>query len=220
MGFFVWVDFVKHFMINNQIRQYNWSISYSRTIDCNIDKIWNIISMRSNLEAFHPFCKINRVVVWPGKGSVDEIEYLNGLIFKRKFTNWIEKEGYDLNVATYNDLAEKSKVNKELVTYDRANAAATGDKINIILSSLDESELNSLTNEELKRLGGQDLVNRVAKFKQGGGESSADPFGFSTMPLITIEKIANQDRQSLLDSYGQEFVDALVAELTRRDEQK
>jgi hypothetical protein len=40
------------------------------------------------------------------------------------------------------------------------------------------------------------------------------------MPLVTIEKIASQDRQSLLDSYGQEFVDALVAELTRRDEQK
>ena len=98
MGFFVWVDFVKYFMIDNQIRQYNWSILYSRTIDCNIDKIWNIITMRSNLEAFHPFCKINRVVVWPGKGSVDEIEYLNGLIFKRKFTNWIEKEGYDLNI--------------------------------------------------------------------------------------------------------------------------
>ena len=131
-----------------------------------------------------------------------------------------EKEGYDLNVGTFNDLAEKSKVNKELVTYDRANAAATGDKINIILSSLDESELNALTNEELKRLGGQDLVNRFAKFKQGGGESSADRFGFSTMPLVTIEKIASQDRQSLLDSYGQEFVDALVAELTRRDEQK
>ena len=90
--------FCQVFMIFNQIRQYNWSISYSRTIDCNIDKIWNIISMRSNLEAFHPFCKNNRVVVWAGKGSVDEIEYLNGLIFKRKFTNWIEKEGYDLNI--------------------------------------------------------------------------------------------------------------------------
>ncbi len=131
-----------------------------------------------------------------------------------------EKEGYDLNVATYNDLAEKSKVNKNLVTYDRANAAATGDKINIILSSLNESELNSLTNEELKRLGGQDLVNRVAKFKQGESESSADKFGFSTLPQVTIEKIANQDRQSLLNSYGQEFVDALEAELIRRDEQK
>ena len=130
------------------------------------------------------------------------------------------KEGYDLNVATYNDLAEKSKVNKELVTYDRANSAATGDKINIILSGLDESELNSLTNEDLKRLGGQDLVNRVAKFKQGGGESSADRFGFSTTPQILLEKIANQDRQSLLDDYGQEFVDALVEELTRREEQK
>ena len=122
------------------------------------------------------------------------------------------KEGYDLNVATYNDLAEKSKVNKNLVTYDRATSAAAGDKINIILSGLDESELNSLTNEDLKRLGGQDLVNRVAKFKQGGGESSADQFGFSTMPLVTLEKIASQDRQSLLDSYGQEFVDDLVAE--------
>ena len=85
-------------MINNYIKRYNWFISYSRTIDCPIDKIWHIITMRSNLEAFHPFCKSNRVVEWPGKSSIDEIEYLNVLILKRNFTNWVEKEGYDLNI--------------------------------------------------------------------------------------------------------------------------
>ncbi|RPH04197.1 MAG: hypothetical protein CBC06_007285 [bacterium TMED46] len=54
--------------------------------------------MRSNLEAFHPFCKSNRVIKWPGKGAVDKIEYLNGLTLERNFINWIDKAGYDLYI--------------------------------------------------------------------------------------------------------------------------
>ena len=77
---------------------YNWSIEYSKLIDCDPDKIWEIITMRSNLEIFHPFCKSNRVIEWPGKESVDEIEYLNGLTLRRNFIDWKHKIGYDLYI--------------------------------------------------------------------------------------------------------------------------
>ena len=53
----------------------------------NISKVWDIISTESNLELFHPFCRKNRSINWPGRESVDEIEYLNRLTFIRKFTN-------------------------------------------------------------------------------------------------------------------------------------
>jgi len=83
-------------VINNN--QYNWTIEHSRVINCDIERVWDVISMRSNLEAFHPFCKSNRVIKWPGKGAVDKIEYLNGLTLERNFINWIDKAGYDLYI--------------------------------------------------------------------------------------------------------------------------
>ena len=30
------------------------------------------------LNKFHPFCKKNIAHKWPGNGSIDELEYLNG----------------------------------------------------------------------------------------------------------------------------------------------
>ena len=84
-------------MVSNN-NQYNWKIEHSRVINCDIEKVWEVISMRSNLEAFHPFCKSNRVIEWPGKGAVDEIEYLNGLTLERNFIDWMDKTGYDLYI--------------------------------------------------------------------------------------------------------------------------
>ena len=84
-------------MVSNN-NQYNWKIEHSRVINCDIERVWEVISMRSNLEAFHPFCKSNRVIEWPGKGAVDEIEYLNGLTLERNFIDWMDKTGYDLYI--------------------------------------------------------------------------------------------------------------------------
>ena len=37
----------------------------------------------------------NRIIKWLGVGSHDEIHYLNGWIFERKFCKWYEGIGYD-----------------------------------------------------------------------------------------------------------------------------
>ena len=77
---------------------YKRNISYEGLINCSISKLWNIISMESNLELFHPFCKYNRIIEWSNENSIDEIEYLNGLILRRKFCRWVNNSGYDLYI--------------------------------------------------------------------------------------------------------------------------
>ena len=55
-----------------------------------------------NLEQCHPFCAKKTVQAWPGEESQDEVHYLNGLIFERRFCRWIKGEGYDLNISKRN----------------------------------------------------------------------------------------------------------------------
>jgi len=76
----------------------NWYVTQSSKIDCNVHKLWKIITTKSNLELFHPFCKKNKVIKWTGSDSVDQIEYLNGKIFRRRFCGWINEVGYDLYI--------------------------------------------------------------------------------------------------------------------------
>ena len=83
------------------VNQYSRSIGLKKTINCDYLKLWKIISEKSNLELFHPFCKKNNVIKWSSNDSIDEIEYLNGSVFRRKFYNWIEKEGYDLYIGAH-----------------------------------------------------------------------------------------------------------------------
>ncbi len=54
--------------------------------------------MPGNLEPCHPFCVKNPVEVWPGPDSRDEIFYLSGWVFQRRFFNWIDGVGYDLEI--------------------------------------------------------------------------------------------------------------------------
>jgi hypothetical protein len=46
----------------------------------------------------HPFCAKNPVQQWPGAGSRDEVHYLSGLVFERRFVEWIAGVGYDLEI--------------------------------------------------------------------------------------------------------------------------
>ena len=77
---------------------YNWSVSYNNLIKKDSRKVWKIISTKSNLELFHPFCKKNEVINWEKEKSIDRIEYLNGSIFEREFFSWKEYKGYDLYI--------------------------------------------------------------------------------------------------------------------------
>lgn len=54
--------------------------------------------MPGNLEPCHPFCARNPVSVWPGDRSRDEIHYLSGWVYERRFRRWIEGVGYDLEI--------------------------------------------------------------------------------------------------------------------------
>ena len=83
-------------IIPDHIPKYNQCVKYSAYLDCPFKDTWKIISRKSNLELFHPFCEKNVVKKWPGKGSIDELRYLNGWVFERNFLNWYENEGYDL----------------------------------------------------------------------------------------------------------------------------
>ena len=73
-----------------------WTVSSEKSISCDINALWEVISLPSNLELFHPFCKKNKIISWSKEDSIDQIEYLNGLIFKREFYEWKENKGYKL----------------------------------------------------------------------------------------------------------------------------
>ena len=73
-----------------------WKVYYEEKINSSVDSLWDLISSPSNLEIFHPFCKSNKIVKWPGEHSIDELIYLNGLTFIRKFKSWDKKKGYSL----------------------------------------------------------------------------------------------------------------------------
>ena len=77
---------------------YKWPVAVARPIAAPPDKVWDAISTPGNLELCHPFCAKNPVEVWPGAGSRDEIHYLSGWVFERRFCRWIEGVGYDLEI--------------------------------------------------------------------------------------------------------------------------
>jgi len=78
--------------------KFKWSVAVSYPIAAPTEKVWNVISMPGNLEPCHPFCAKNPVKVWPGDGARDEIHYLSGWIYERRFCRWIDRVGYDLEI--------------------------------------------------------------------------------------------------------------------------
>ena len=72
------------------------SIYVKKKINASKKDIWQLISKPSNLELFHPFCKSNKTIKWPGVGSSDELIYLNNFKLIREFFKWKKNEGYQL----------------------------------------------------------------------------------------------------------------------------
>ena len=68
-------------------------------------KILKEIRRPGNLNDYHPFCKENKAVKWPGKGSIHELEYLNGLKYRRDFIEW-DENGYVLEIGRNNKIAK------------------------------------------------------------------------------------------------------------------
>lgn len=77
---------------NNYVQSVRREIEF----DCKPEKVWSIISKKSNLELFHPFCQKNPAIVWTEDNHEDEIHYIKGFVLKRKFVAWKKNVGYDL----------------------------------------------------------------------------------------------------------------------------
>jgi len=84
--------------INDPRPDFKWPITATRLIAAPADKVWRVISAPGNLEPCHPFCARNPVHEWPGRESRDEVHYLGGWVFERRFCRWLEGVGYDLEI--------------------------------------------------------------------------------------------------------------------------
>ena len=73
-----------------------WPVSFEQEIDTSILRLWQIISKPGHLEQFHPYCKKNEAVKWPGIKSQDFLTYLNGKIYKREIVEWNVKQSFSL----------------------------------------------------------------------------------------------------------------------------
>ena len=71
-------------------------ITCQTNINSSKEELWEVISTPGNLEFCHPYCKENKVIRWGEVGAQDTIEYYNGLILRRLFTEWNEGNGYKL----------------------------------------------------------------------------------------------------------------------------
>ena len=79
---------------------FKWPVKAGRLIAAPATRVWEVISSPGNLTQFHPYCRSNPVHVWPGRSSHDVVHYFNGLVLERRFTEWYESSGYDLEIGT------------------------------------------------------------------------------------------------------------------------
>lgn len=75
-----------------------WPVSFEQEIDTSLSRLWEIISKPGHLEHFHPYCKKNEAVKWPGLESQDLLTYLNGKTYKREILEWNVKESFSLMI--------------------------------------------------------------------------------------------------------------------------
>ena len=78
--------------------RFQWPVASERMIAAPAQKVWDAISTPGSLELCHPFCASNPVQVWPGPDSRDEVHYLSGWVFERRFLRWHDGIGYDLEI--------------------------------------------------------------------------------------------------------------------------
>ena len=60
-------------------------------------ELLDLVRKPGALELYHPFCKKNEVIAWPGSNSMDKVLYFSGLEYTREIYNWHEN-GYDLRI--------------------------------------------------------------------------------------------------------------------------
>ena len=98
---------------------FKWPVTVEKAIAAPAQEVWNAISVSGNLELCHPFCSRNPVQVWPGPNSRDEVHYLSGWIYERRFRQWYEGVGYDLEIGRKG--GEMSSVSWRISPVDEQN---------------------------------------------------------------------------------------------------
>jgi len=78
--------------------RFQWPVASEQKIAVPAQRMWDVISAPGNLELCHPFCESNPVRVWPGPESRDEVHYLSGWVYERRFLSWRDGIGYDLEI--------------------------------------------------------------------------------------------------------------------------
>ena len=103
--------------------EFRWPVTVTQAIAVPKQTVWDVISMPGNLELCHPFCAENIVQVWPGPDSVDQIRYLSGLVYERRFCRWLDGTGYDLEIRKSDNLV--AAVSWRIVPVDDRNSVLT-----------------------------------------------------------------------------------------------
>ena len=91
-----------------------FQISNKIKIEKSADIVWALISSPGHLNQFHPFCEQN--IVLESKNDVilkDQLNYLNGLIYYRIFTDWKPMNGYNIKIGSKN--GKKSDVKWQII---------------------------------------------------------------------------------------------------------
>ena len=84
-------------------------------------KVLDLITESGNLNKFHPFCKNNTAIKWHGNGSIDNLEYLNGMTLVREFYNWSERIPHGPTIELMQEVAAKNKIVLVLPIYEEDN---------------------------------------------------------------------------------------------------
>ena len=86
-------------------------------LNTEIKEVWELLSKPSHLELFHPFCKSNKIIIWNEQNKIDELTYLNGLVYERKIYSWEKNKGFKLYIGKKE--GKKSKVEWNLKSINK-----------------------------------------------------------------------------------------------------
>ena len=92
------------------------SVKSEIKLNTDLKKIWELFTKPSHLKLFHPFCKSNKTIIWNEQKKIDELTYLNGLVYERNIYSWKKNKGFKLYIGKKE--GKKSKVEWKLKPTD------------------------------------------------------------------------------------------------------
>jgi hypothetical protein len=109
-------------------------VSLARGLSASPAEVWTMISSPGQLDKYHPYCRRNEVIRWPGRGSRDRVIYHSGLAMERDFMSWVDGRGYDLQIGP-------APRKTSWISWKIAALGETGSELSITVTPLLESHL-------------------------------------------------------------------------------